>query len=382
MRTIGHLRFIIWLGVLSLVRFCAEGANPPEIVTRYSPLHPPNHQPVQFDIRASHSSGIRRIRLYVFEYEWESNQTTVRRRNPGLWGKVQDWSVSGPTVSKQYQVPGFAAGTFVVYAVQVNPATGPQAVERWGFAAGDWPLGNEPVPLWISPPLTAAGDPESIVASDQAGKTNRIHVVFIPQQNDAYAQPRDMLTDVDDQIFNRLLSHPTITQAKQLWAFDYSPEFGSISPYSSGGSTRTLTGAQTTSTNTGANVGIILHQAEFQDWSSGHFVGTQPGAGNFGTTIHELGHSVFALADEYDVDGAYGVGPEPFQNVFDNQVDAFQYVLTNGWDSHNVEKIASGNFWRVEPAALNCVMQTTGNPPPRFAQSCQRRVQFVYEQFP
>jgi len=365
-----------------------QGAT--DIYTRYGPLHPDAGTAVTFTIHASDPTGISEVQLSVFEYEWTTLDNAVARPG-GTWGAVQSWPFPTPEngISRTFTITaGFPQHSLICFSVDVLNAAGVQTSEKWAFAAGGWSFGSVPIPLWIRPPV---GDSSGLVASTETENVQYIHMVFIPQSGDSvYMTPRHMLPDIDNLLFNHFLPNPAIKIGEKHWAFHYSNEFGFIPDWDANAPIK-VTSAQYNATNINSNVGLILHTKPQRDWAYGHFVGSEPGDANFGTMLHEIGHSVFHLADEYTTSPPPDASATLFHNVYAKESECVMYLFWNKaegvgdyWDPSFCRPIPGTPMWRVEPEAASCVMLVgqfgPAGVPPHFASSCFRRARYIYDQ--
>ncbi len=329
------------------------------MTTRYKPLHPADNIAVEFNVTAKDSDGIERADLYVYEYELYINNgmRSARQRTGGTWGLVNTWNFPADTTSidKTHSISGFPAGSFVTYIVEVFDVNGNKKNEQWTFAAGSWPYGNSPIPIWVN------GAP-----------ANRIDIAFIADETD-YGQARDMLDDLEYLIFDGYHINNGVNEGKVYWQFYYSPESGFISDYDSGILDMDIPSGVENSPI--IDHAAIIHTTIKRDWASGGNFGTEPT--NIGTAVHESGHAAFGLSDEYN-GGGHRTSSDPHHNNYSSQEDCEAYNIDNNWEAADCQNI-EGSWWRPEPSSLQCIMYNDDDANmPDFERTCIRRIRWFY----
>jgi hypothetical protein len=356
-----HTR-VTCLGLLVML-FMLVSCSTPQLQTRYNPLHPNNNQAVNFRAIASDSDGIASAELFVYEYELyvgANGFQSARQRAGGTWGSVHTWNFHGhPTAIDETHnfAAGFPASSYVTYIVRVRDTLGSQASESWTFAAGNWPFGNSPIPLW-----------------GNGAPANRIDIAFVADRGD-YANAHDMMTDLDRLIFDGYHSNNGIKLGKKYWQFYYSPERGSISDFDT--PPRVMDVPASIATSGIIDSAAVIHTTVKRDWASGGNFGTEPG--NRGTAVHESGHAIFGLSDEY-AGGGHSTSTNPHHNNYNSRAAAETYNSANSWPTTDVQNI-EGSWWRPEPNTLNCIMLDDGDAAmPDFTRTCLNRVLWYYRQ--
>lgn len=354
-------RLTLICGILLLTMLLAGCAGRMTMSTRYSPLHPTDNASVEFDVTAKDSDGIEKADLYVFEYELFLNNgmQSAQQRPGGTWGLVKTWNFpSNPTtIDEMHTVSGFPAKSYITYIIEVFDTNGNKKNEEWTFAAGTWPFGNSPIPLWSN------GAP-----------AERIDVAFVADNTD-FTQARDMLDDLEYLIFDGYHINNGVKEGKVYWQFYYSPQLGFISDYDSGVLNMDIpSGIDNSSIIDHA---AIIHTSVKRDWASGGNFGTEPI--NIGTAVHESGHAAFGLSDEYS-GGGHRTSNDPHHNNFNSQSDCETYNTANGWEASDCENI-EGSWWRPEPSSLKCIMHNDDDANmPDFERTCIRHVRWFYSE--
>jgi hypothetical protein len=341
----------------------------PVIQTRYGPLHPDTNVSVEFRVQGKAAIGIRKVELFLFEYEVTSagsGSWAGSLRPGGRWGRVASKSYPypfPPAIDETFVQPGFPAKSYVRYLFRVTQALGATTSEAWSFAAGEWNFGNDPIPI------LARGQ------GDQSLALARIDLCFVADRED-YADGRAMLEELESLIFDGYQANNALEGPMRFnWSFHYSPETGYISP--SKGDAMDI--PDLVKYSPVIDAAAVIHRQNQLDWSSSRFFGTEPF--NVGTALHETGHAVFSLADEY-ASGAHFASASPHHNNYAFQAAAEAYNTGQGWPPLQAEPInTAATWWRPEPQSLACIMFEDNDAAlPDFARSCILRVRWWYGQ--
>lgn len=338
-----------------------SGCGVSSFATRYQPLHPANNQSVEFRIQTSDNDGIQRARLYLYEYELSvvNGFQTATQRPGGVWGLVRTWNPAGSpnSIDVTHTVAGFPAASFIRYIAEVTDGDGNTRREEWVFAAGDWPFGNNAIPLW-----------------GNGAPAERIDVAFVADNTD-YANARQMLGDLEGLIFDGYHTNNAVRLGKRLWQFYYSPQLGFISDFDDG-PPYTLTIPAAISGSAIIDHAAVIHTTVKRDWASGGNFGSEPT--NIGTAAHESGHAAFGLSDEYAGGGHWSSG-NPHHNNYNSLASCQAYNTANGWPAGDCEAAVAGSWWRPEPSSDACIMLNDGDATmPDFERTCLSRAIWYY----
>ena len=355
--------FLLGVGAL-LLGSIASGccSHPTRIASRYGPLHPAEGVNVQFDIQATDVDGIQALELFIYEYQYvvtEEGAWTTHKREGGRWGSVKKWEYSVTTshVEESHVVQGFPNATVVKFLVQATDVCGNKGSETWHFAAGTWPFGSQPVPLWIN------GEPKA-----------RIDVAFVADRTD-YERARDMLGDLEYLIFDGYHQNNSVIAGKKLWQFYYSPEMGTISDYNLG-KPYNLEIPKSVPDSAIIDHAAVIHRTEKRDWARDGNFGTEPV--HVGTAVHESAHVAFSLADEYRGGSHFTVDIGHHNNIWGRQASE-AYNRKHKWPAGDTEWI-EGNWYRPEPSRDACIMLDDGDTyMPDFARTCRSRIALIYD---
>ncbi len=215
--------------------------------------------------------------------------------------------------------------------------------------------------------------------------SDRIDVIFVPE--DDYGAPANIDTwlptfiqDVQNQIAQRLNAAAPVNGNLDSFNFYYTRTQGGI------GASHNLP-ADITRVAPWADAYAILHIATFGDWTQWGPPVTFSAEGAVGRSfIHEAGHGLFGLADEYDDAPSCITArfePNPFPNVWDTEADCRADVTSEGWgnpDDCGMFTPCTTDWWRF---TTNSFIMTDGN---FFAngwgQPASRRIQWNLDNNP
>lgn len=348
--------------VLAFAAFSIGCAGATTMTTRYKPLHPANNTAVEFAVKAQDDDGIGKAELFVYEYELyvaSNGMHSARQRAGGTWGSVKVWNfpANPKEINEKHSfAAGFPASSFITYIMEVTDSKSNKKNEEWTFAAGDWPFGNTPIPLW-----------------GNGAPANRIDVAFVADKGD-YANARAMLGDLEPLIFDGFHTNNGVKLGKTYWQFYYSPQRGSITDYDAG-PPRILDIPASVTDSGIIDYGAVIHTTVKRDWASGGNFGTEPT--NKGTAVHESGHAAFGLSDEY-AGGGHWTSTDPDHNNYNSQASCQTYNTGNGWPAADCQNIVD-SWWRPEPSASACIMLDDQDANmPEFARTCLSRIIWFY----
>ncbi len=215
--------------------------------------------------------------------------------------------------------------------------------------------------------------------------TDRIDVIFVPE--DDYGTPANIDTwlptfiqDVQNQIDQRLDAAAPVTGNLDSFNFYYTRTQGGI------GASHNLP-AEITRVAPWADAYAILHTATFGDWTQWGPPVTFSAEGAVGRSfIHEAGHGLFGMADEYDDAPACITArfePNPFPNVWDTQADCRADVTSEGWGNPDdcwMFTTCTSDWWKFTTDLF--IMQDGNFFANGWGQPASRRIQWNLDNNP
>jgi len=184
--------------------------------------------------------------------------------------------------------------------------------------------------------------------------SDRFDMIFVPDTD--YGSPANIDTwlptfiqDIQNNIDQRLLAADPVTgevahfnfyytrvQGDSVYPTHYPPtDLTRVAPY--------------------ANAIAILHKSVFSDWTNWGPPSTYSAEGVVGRSfIHESGHAIFGLADEYNDAPDCTTArfqPDPMPNVWDTQTDCTTDTTNEGWTDMTCDTqpftTCKGDWWKL-----------------------------------
>jgi len=215
---------------------------------------------------------------------------------------------------------------------------------------------------------------------------DKFDIVFIPDNDYGLAADIDtwlptFLDHIDDQLDLRLDGAEPVTGNLCKFNFYYTKMQGVAS-------SKTLP-TDLTRVAPFADAFVIFHTAVFGDSTS---MGTPSIYGAEGeisaatqngrSFIHESGHGIFGLADEYDGCGTFYFQPDPMPNIWATETLGEDDATSEGWDPDDIWKFTDcqGDWWKLGTTEYIMFDGT------RFANGWglpgERRIQWLLDEFP
>jgi hypothetical protein len=245
------------------------------------------------------------------------------------------------TISKcVVTVPGgYPDNSLIRYRARATYSDGTSADDgEIYFAAGKFNWPDDPIPIYIR------GAPEV-----------KIDLVFIPDKDYGTGSPGfmdDVSALVRESLFSEKPFAAKIRDGREMWNLYIT--------YQQGDAEATFCNrwpppnwAVMSAT---VDSGFIVHKTDFTDCS-----GLGPGstfsaerisptiAKSYVVPIHEMGHSVFSLADEYRGGGLFA-SSMPEHNLFIDRASCENNAANHGWPLGNCKRIRQTNYWRSDGA--------------------------------
>ena len=264
----------------------------------HSPLHPGNGQAVQFKLQAIDERLISRVELAIFEYELYTNSQGLpskKRKAGGLWGTVDAWEPATPRtiVEHSFSWPdGFSRHSNVEYIFSVINLDGAVTRRMALFDAGDSPWPQDKILLY---------------ATSRETMGNTINLCFFPDMD--YDQNwTHFLSDVEALVYQGYHQNNKIRSSKEYWSFYYTrQETNGLALAMDPFNPDRYPPFMKDSLILGIDAFGLLHRNPYSDGaylnSNIQFLAqnvfTAEGY-NWGTAVHETGHAIFRLSDEYN----------------------------------------------------------------------------------
>ncbi len=190
----------------------------------------------------------------------------------------------------------------------------------------------------------------------QGDSSDRLDIFIIPSTE--YTNMADFRADAMDVIINSYMALPIIADKRQAFNFWYTPISSEVNI--DDGMCQWSDPGLVKETCPQFDQGAIIHMASCRDFSRGDTFSSE--FDSYGTFLHESGHGVFGLADEYDDSpsecGTYYFEPSPYPNIYDNEercrqisLHPYRCTLFTTCGSNDTKE----GWWKSEP--VNSIMR-------------------------
>jgi len=334
-----------WVSVLAIV--VAYLTNPgavigaPEVFVLHQPIHPAASQAVTYNVKAKDDRGLSAIAVFEQQEKLKlcpngqhgCSDVILPSREIGKCQFVGRVTTSECAVT----VPvGYADNSLIRYRARATNIDGISTDDgEIYFTAGkyDWP--DDPIPIYVR------GAPEV-----------KIDLVFIPDKDYGIGSPGfmdDVGALVKESLFSEKLFASKIRDRREMWNLYITYQQGDAEPYCN-----RVPPPNWAIMSATVDSGFIVHKTDLTD-CSGLGPGSTFSAERISSTearfyvvpIHELGHSVFSLADEYRGGGLFA-SSMPEHNLFIDRATCEANAANHGWPLSNCKRIRQTNYWRSD----------------------------------
>lgn len=229
--------------------------------------------------------------------------------------------------------------------------------ERWGSGTVTW--------------ATCSWCNEHVIPILLNGNTaDKIDVIFVPDTSYG-GDMAVFVEDITDVIENGYYRNTLFSANREKFNFYYLDEEADVSGYPTAGFTPPLGSCENfQDATTFADSIAVLHTDDLRDWAGTRcerrVFTSEPTS--YRTFVHESGHALFGLKDEYCCDSRYSQN-DPNPNIWSSEDACRDDATAEGWDPDDCREFCtsgSGNcgsgFWKIDPN--HCVMrcsQACGN---------------------
>jgi hypothetical protein len=322
----------------------------------HGPVYPAANSSITYTLDARSTRGIHEVELYETVTTLDSAGTVTATSAEVL---LEEWSFPAepPTVSVSHvKSSGYPANRLITYRYRIRSG-------RWygvsrasqdrnvTFAIRPYPAVNQPAPVYVQ------GDVDHV-----------FDVVFIPDTDITNMQTfrQNCASMISDAIF----AEPSIQIWNTQFNFYINPLTGTATDYdriSTDGTHQTPTNWSNLSF---AEAKVLMHQNNLRDYAMGDLFSTEQQ--NRGTMMHEGGHSLFGLADEYA--GGVHWEADDYPNNWDELADAQSDAPDRGKTSADAVEMGTSGWHKLCVNA--CPMKTSGLVRNDYDEPCTDRVVF------
>lgn len=335
------------------------GLDNATVLATHSPMHPTNVQPVTFEAEAR--GTIDKVQLAYERYTLINSNGRLTQTLAEALTTVKTCDPEGnvSTLPCSHTMPSaFAANSLINFKVIAYDGEGKEVIETYSFAAGDYPLPKDPIPIRVKGPTI-----------------DHLDIVFIPDTDITVNNFRDRLDEVIETLY---FKYEMIRGWRARYNFYYSGVQGNYEE----GCKFTKPSNMASLVAVADTVAILHQQTRMRDCRQGTIMSSEISYDK--TLIHETGHALFGLIDEYCCGQPYrqqDCEPNVWSSLANCQADA----RTLGMDASNCVQIAKGsntvNFWRIDPTGdTGCIMGGSQHKVgSNFGTACERRILWRYE---
>lgn len=351
-----------WLLILGSLAILGAGCSS-HIIASHEPMHSLG-EPV---ILKAHAKGlVDRIELRIKRFNVESGtgeETAETDKELVVWVCNPFFIKNGLVCKHPIAFSGDAQ--VIEFHAKALYWNGKARHERYRFASGNYPL--------VTPiPIRANLHPD-----------NALDVVIVPEDDmriDEYDHSwsflRTVLDDLVDEIY---FGYPAFRKNRGIFNFWYVDEAGQIE-----GPCDFVVPQQLEVDDSLASwidAVTLVHSRPMRDCAVGNVMSTEFLYDK--SVVHESGHSLFDLRDEYPVAvlGAYGPQND-YANTFWTEAKCRQQAPEIGLPRRSCEEITAGGIWRIDPTGPEgCIMGPSQNlDDSDFGPACMRRIKRRIEQ--
>lgn len=336
--------------LILIVALYATGANA-DVLASHAPVHPTNAERVTFTAAPRESNTTVELAYEVLKLTATGNQLSQTVVTPMVVVRTcqNQPANQGCTFTAAAAFPDHSLIRF--RATQRPSGGAPPIIDEYSFAAGAFPLPNRPIPIRATGRLLP-----------------RLDVVFVGDRD--LTQPlRSSLADVLRRNFRSRITE----EHRGLFNFYYTAR---TAHYSGGCDFEDP--SNYTELSASSNVLVYLHRVARRDC----YDGTNRMSAELtsvATVLHEYGHALFGLRDEYCCD-TKSKQQNCLPNVWNTKAACQSDPITAGLTCVRVKrKLVSGQqyFWRADPGSgtNECVMSSGV----AFGRACMRRVSWRFD---
>ncbi|MCJ7662843.1 MAG: hypothetical protein MUO24_01230 [Desulfobacterales bacterium] len=342
-------RFFIVIGLI-FVTGCIN------TLPMHNPIYPTNGEDVTYNLNVSVSHGsIKAIKLYETVSSIDAQSTVT----PGTESLLQEWNFTDTPNSTSVtftKTRGYEANKLVQYRFLVkikrNWIWSTSRSHDVSYATRPYPVPNQPAPVYVQ------GDVDHV-----------FDVVFIPDTD--ITNMTTFRTECRNMITDAVFAESTVRNWNRQFNFYINHEPGTATDYD-----RIATdGLHQTPTNWAnlsfAEVKVLMHQNNLRDYAYGGLFSTE--MQNRGTMMHEGGHSMFVLADEYP--GGAHWQEEEFPNNWSTLASAQADAPHRHKTAVDANEIGTTGWYKI--CNDNCQMNVSGLNLSNYDLPCGDRVIYM-----
>lgn len=360
------MRLGVTMWVTATVAGCENRTGPPnatpaeitplEIIALHEPMHPGDNAPVTFRAVAT-------ARKIILRYE----RLSLTASDDGMVSQsvveplstltTCEGSGDSPITCVHEVAQGFPQASLIRFEAVAEGEAGAIGSESYFFAAGTYPVSSAAVPIRLKTSTSAGLDMVFIGTSDLS--------------------PEDLRASLHSVVYGIYFEYEALRNARGVYNYYYSRQRGGYSEgcrFSNPSNMATLEA-------TGDAV-VFLHRATMRDCKVGKRISSE--VSNEKSLIHETGHVLFDLQDEYCCDSSYRA-QQCVPNLWTSRQGCQDAAPGLDYDELACAQLATGHeslaFWRIDPDGDGgCIMGPGQHTPGSgFRTACRRRVAWRHQ---
>ncbi len=319
----------------------------------HDPIYPGSGENVTYSLEVSSDDGVTNVKLYELISSIDSTGTV----SSGTEALLQEWNPAGSPTSATLtytKTGGYPSNRLVRYRFVVTNGRGRTRSHDVTFATRPYPVADQPAPIYVQ------GDVDHV-----------FDIVFIPDTD--ITNMTTFYTNCRGMIKDAVFAEPQVKPWSRQFNFYINPDTGHATDYDRISIDGTHQVPDNWANLSFAEVKVLMHQNNLRDYASGGLFSTEQQ--NRGTMMHEGGHSMFSLADEYDGGSHWQEAtlPNNWSSLAGAQADAPSRHKT----AADATQIGTTGWYKICP--INCQMNTSGLNLAGYDAPCDDRV--VYSIF-
>ncbi|MFT3822465.1 MAG: hypothetical protein QM731_01045 [Chitinophagaceae bacterium] len=337
---------LIQCAAILLLLFLASCKQNPETFAIHSPIYPSGSENVTFSLNLV-GGNVDNVKLFetVSTINTSGGVTSTTAE-----ATLQTWA--SPSFPLSFtKSGGYGNNKLVKYRFEVK-GNGKTYNHTITFATRPYPVPNQAAPVYI------VGDQDRV-----------INTVFIP---DTSMNSRMTLfyNSVRSQIDSTFHQEDWVRRFRGSYNFFINPFTAIARDFDTGMGHQLPSNSSQLSFAQGR---VILHFQDIRDQSGGGYFSAEYYVR--GTMLHESGHALYRLADEYDHPSASHWEEAEFPNNWDNKSDA--EAAASGYSKTNadVHEMGTSDWYRL--CNNNCPMRSSGVPINNYDAPCRTRILHV-----
>ena len=318
--------------IVCIAAALSSSEKDPVTLALHSPVYPSGSEAVTYTLERVSSGNINSAELYETVSTINSSGTIT---STGTENLLQSWTNPGGDLNFT-KSSGNGNNKLVTYRWRVNT---PEQTKSFvvSYATRPYPVANMPAPVYVQ------GDPDDV-----------FDVVFIPDTdisniNDFYDHSRRMISE-------SFFDEPKSRFWRRQYNFYINPQRGTATDYDQISTAGTHQVPSNNANLSFAEGRVLMHQNNLRDYASGGLYSSE--MQNRGTILHESGHGLFDLADEYG--GGSHFQTDPYPNTWPSLAAAQAAASDYGSckTAADAAQIGSDSWYHL--CVSNCQMITTG----------------------